>query len=147
MAPRRGVAFLLKRTFQNGSDHSQFLPPLIFTFTFTFTSTCAHKLALVLNSPAIVLSECGAMDDPLFALLDDIAETARGGHNGVPSNFDEHQLLDDEPQHYVSQQVPQNFHGVDEFSQNGQRGESGYEGEDDHRQPQGELVQLTIPLW
>lgn len=121
-----------------------FVPPLIFAFT--FTSTCAHKLALVLNSPAIILSECGPMDDPLFALLDDIAETARGGYNGVPSNLDEHQLLDNEPQHYVSHQVPQNFYGLNEFSQDERLGESGYYGEDDRRQSQGELTQLTMSL-
>jgi hypothetical protein len=94
----------------------------------------------ILNRPAIFLSEYSAMDDPLFALLDDIAETARGDHIGAPSNFDEHQLLDNEPQHYVSQQVPQNFYGVNEFSQNGRQGESRDYDEDDRQQPQGELA-------
>jgi hypothetical protein len=80
------------------------------------------------------------MDDPIFALLDDIAETARGGghHKGVSNHFDEHQLLDNEPQCYVPQQTVPSFHGDGGFPQDGRRDESSYRDEGDYRQPQGE---------
>jgi hypothetical protein len=39
------------------------------------------------------------MDDSVFALLDDIGETARGGdhRDGVFPTFDEYQVLENEP--------------------------------------------------
>jgi hypothetical protein len=88
------------------------------------------------------------MDDPLFALLDDIAETAQGGshHDGGSKKFGGHQLLDNEPQYYVSQQPVQNFFDNDGFPQDGRLDESRYHDEGDHRRPQGEQAQCMTPL-
>lgn len=81
------------------------------------------------------------MDDPLFALLDDIAQTAKGGanghHDGALNHFGDQQLLDNEPQHYASQQPTQSLLRDDDFP--GQRrDESRYAEEDECQQPQGE---------
>jgi hypothetical protein len=88
------------------------------------------------------------MDDPLFALLDDIAETARDGshHDGGSHNFGNHQLLDDEPQYYESQQLAQSFHGNSGFPQDGRRDESRNPDKGYYRRPQGEQAQCMTPL-
>lgn len=90
------------------------------------------------------------MDDPLFAILDDIAQTAKGGasghHDGTSNRFGDHQLLDDEPKSYVSQQPAQSLRRDGDFPDQ-RRDESRYVDEDENRrQPQGEQALFTMFL-
>lgn len=91
------------------------------------------------------------MDDPLFAILDDIAHTAKGGasghHDGTSNRFGDHQLLDDKPKYYVSQQPAQSLRRDEDFPDQ-RRDESRYADEDKYlQQPQGEQALFTtFPL-
>ncbi|QDS75045.1 hypothetical protein FKW77_006241 [Venturia effusa] len=82
------------------------------------------------------------MTDHLFALLDDIAQASKDRHgdsshpNGTPVRFGDHQLLDNEPQYYASEQHAQNLRHNDEAPDRGRDG-SRFADEDKHGQPQG----------
>ncbi|RDI80773.1 hypothetical protein Vi05172_g9233 [Venturia inaequalis] len=80
------------------------------------------------------------MADPLFALLDDIAQTAKGGasghHDGISNRRGDHQSLDNEPQYYPTQQPAQSFHRDDTLL-GPRRDGSRYADEDEYRKPQG----------
>lgn len=89
------------------------------------------------------------MDDPLFAILDDIAQTAKGGtsgHNDASSNrFGDQQLLDHESQYYASQQPVQRLHRDHDFLDQRRDG-SRYAEEDEYRHPQGEQTRCRMFL-
>lgn len=81
------------------------------------------------------------MDDPLFALLDDIAQTAKDGgqRHGMSNSFNNHQLPDNKPQYYPQQHPAQNVRGDDKF-ENKSRGESRCTREGEYGQPQGQCM-------
>lgn len=82
-----------------------------------------------------------AMDDRLFALLDDIAETAKGGatghHDDTSNRFGDQ---DNEAQYYTSQQPAQRLRRNGDLL--GQRRDTTrYANEDEDRKPEGEQAQ------